>query len=58
MKDHYPMPNSGGGDKGGNSKPAGASNTGKSTGLRKQDSQRADVLKTPSTKNPYPNGMC
>ncbi len=33
------------------------SNSGASTGLRKEDKIRPDTLKAPSNKNPFPNGM-
>ena len=50
------MPNEGGKKyKGGGSK--GKSNTGGCSGPKKQDSQRADVLSTPSHRNPYPSGL-
>ena len=45
--------NQGGGAKAG----PGGTNRGKSGGLRKEDSQRADVMKKPSTTNRYPNGL-
>lgn len=33
------------------------SNEGASTGLKHENSQRKDVMATPSNKNPYPHGM-
>lgn len=32
-------------------------NNGKSTGLRKEMSQRSDVMKKPSTDNRFPRGL-
>ncbi len=32
-------------------------NTGASTGLKKSNEMRSDVLKPPSNKNPYPKGL-
>lgn len=51
------MPNEGkkGGDMGGSGK--AGSNHGKTGGLRKENSQRADVMKKPTTTNRYPNGL-
>jgi len=46
------MPNSGSGKA-----KAGSKNTGASTGLRKETSQRSDVTKAPSNKNHFPNGL-
>lgn len=43
--------------RGGNSPPANATNNGRTTGLRKSNDQRADVLKTPTHPNRYPKGM-
>ena len=33
------------------------SNHGATGGLKKSNEMRADVVKKPSTKNPYPDGM-
>jgi hypothetical protein len=49
------QPNSGGGKGGGSAR--GKTNTGRSSGPRMSDEHRADVTKTPSHKNPYPNGL-
>lgn len=51
------MPNSGGGK--GMTPDSGSSGTnhGKSSGLRKEPSQRPDVMKAPSNKNHYPHGQ-
>ena len=53
------MPNEGRGGSSHNSGDGnkGKTNTGASTGLRKSDEMRADVMKQPSNKNPYPKGL-
>lgn len=51
------MPNEGSGGSGGGGKGSGT-NRGPNSGLRKENTQRADVLKKPSSKNPYPRGLC
>ena len=35
----------------------GKSNTGKCSGLKKQNPQRGVVTKAPSSKNPFPRGL-
>ena len=53
----YKMPNEGRNSGGGGT--GGKTNTGRCSGLRRADpgSNRADTVKTPKSKNPYPNGM-
>ena len=54
MKDK--MPNDGKYGKGKMGK-SGASNNGSCSGLKKENPQRADVTKSPSSKNPFPRGL-
>ena len=49
------MPNDKGAMKGGMT--GYGTNTGASTGLRKSNEMRSDVMAQPSNKNPYPHGM-
>ena len=50
------MPNEGHGSGGGTSK-KGATNSHGFTGLKMEDSQRADVKQRPKHHNPYPKGL-
>lgn len=51
---HSKMPNTGGGS---SKRAKGGTNTGANTGLKKSSEMRADVTATPSSKNPFPNGL-
>ena len=58
MPKHYSgskMPNESGGKK--SSHKGMGTNKGASTGLRHESQVRADVMKSPSNKNPFPHGM-
>jgi len=55
MKYSKKMPNEGKGQGAGSAK--NGSSHGASTGLKMENSMRADVTKMPTTKNPYPHGL-
>lgn len=51
------MPNDSKGGDGKATKPAGASNSGPNSGLKKSNEMRGDMTKKPSDHNPYPHGL-
>lgn len=58
MKHKYSMPNSAkSGKHSDTDSGAMGSNKGATGGLRKEDAQRADVMKKPTTTNRYPDGL-
>ncbi len=54
---HYGKDPSKGSHGGGHKAGKSGSNPGPNTGLKKSDDQRADVVATPKSKDPYPHGL-